>query len=130
MAHYAEVNKDNIVVNVITGKDEGQGVDWEAHYTRNMGSENGTRFIRTSYNTAGNKHRNGGVPFRKNYACLGGIYDPVRDAFIHPKPYPSWILNEETCLWETPIPIPSDYVENGVVKYTWDESTVSWKLNQ
>ena len=129
MAHYAEVNQNNIVVNVIVGKEEGQGVDWEAHYTRSMGADNGTRFVRTSINTSGGRHLSGGTPFRKNYAGIGYTYDPVRDAFYRPKPYPSWVLNEETCWWESPIPLPSDFLDSeNNTRYYWDEPTISWKL--
>jgi hypothetical protein len=130
MAHYAEVNKDNIVVNVIVGRDETSGTNWEEHYTRTMGSENGTRFIRTSYNTSGGVHAAGGIPFRKNYASIGGVYDPVRDAFYTQKPYASWVLNDETCRWEPPVTPPSDFIQDGLIKYVWDESTISWKLKQ
>lgn len=130
MAHYAEVNKDNIVVNVIVGRDETSGTNWEEYYTRTMGVENGTRFIRTSYNTSGGVHKTGGVPFRKNYASIGGIYDPVRDAFYTQKPYASWVLNDETCCWEPPVIPPSDFIQDGLIKYVWDESTISWKLKQ
>lgn len=130
MAHYAEVNKNNIVINVIVGKDETPDFNWEEYYTRTMGTENSTRFIRTSYNTSCGKHRAGGIPFRKNYASIGGIYDPVRDAFYREKPFTSWVLNEETCQWEPPIPPPTDFIENGSVKYLWDELTLSWKLKQ
>ena len=68
--------------------------------------------------------KNGGISFRKNYAGLGFTYDPIRDAFISPKPYPSWILNEETCIWEAPVPHPND---NQL--YSWDETTKSWLLS-
>lgn len=129
MAHYAEIDKNNIVVNVIVGKDENLGVDWEDYYTRNMGYENGTYFKRTSRNTYGGRHMDGKIPFRKNYAVRGGIYDPVRDAFYNSKPYPSWVLNEETCWWEPPVPAPADFSgENNTERYYWDEATISWKL--
>ena len=82
------------MTSVIVGKDEGEdGIDWEAYY--------GAK--RTSYNTRGGVHQLGGTPFRKNYAGIGYYYDSQRDAFISPKPFPSWVLNEETCLWEVPI---------------------------
>ena len=77
-------------------------------------------FIQTSYNTHGGQHPEG-RPLRKNYAGIGYTYDPVRDAFIPPQPYPSWVLSEQTCLWEAPAPYPDD----GKVYY-WDETTLSW----
>lgn len=78
-------------------------------------------WLKTSFNTRGGKHQTGGVPFRKNYAIVGGHYDSTLDAFIPPKPYPSWLLNEDTCLWEAPVAYPDD----GKV-YRWDEATTAW----
>jgi hypothetical protein len=78
-------------------------------------------WIQTSYNTIGGEHKLGGTPLRKNYAGIGFTYDREKDAFIPPKPYASWILNEETCQWDTPVPYPTD--NNS---YTWDEETTSW----
>jgi len=77
----------------------------------------------TSYNTHGGVHSSGGIPLRKNYAGIGYTYDEDRDAFIPPKPYQSWILNEDTCLWESPIPYPQD---NN--RYNWNEQNQSWDL--
>jgi len=116
MAHYAILNENNIVTHVIVGKDEnetygGQVVSWEEYY----GGK------RTSFNTIGGVHINGGTPFRKNYAGVGFSYDSERDAFIPPKPYDSWLLNETTCLWDAPIPQPNDGK-----RYTWNEETISW----
>lgn len=81
----------------------------------------GTSWVQTSYNTAGGVHKNGGTPLRKNYAGIGFTYDANRDAFIPPQPYPSWTLNETTCLWEAPTPMPTDGK-----RYMWDEPTMSW----
>jgi hypothetical protein len=78
-------------------------------------------WVQTSYNTFAGKHQLGGTPLRKNYAGVGSIYDSVRDAFYLPQPFASWILNEETCLWEPPVPVP-DYDKN----YTWDEDKSAW----
>jgi hypothetical protein len=117
MAHYAFLNADNIVTEVIVGKDEGGPVDWESHY----GAFRGQLCKRTSYNTVGGVHQFGGVPYRKNYAGVGYSYDSDRDAFIPPKPFDSWILNEDTCLWDPPIPYPED---DGM--HTWSEDTQSW----
>jgi len=77
----------------------------------------------TSYNTSGGFHKLGGTPFRKNHAGKGYTYDEDRDAFIPPKPFNSWVLNESTCLWESPIPYPQD---NN--KYNWNEQNQSWDL--
>jgi hypothetical protein len=121
VAHYAFINQSNIVTEVIVGKDENDGdIDWEQHYQE---FRPGMTCKRTSYNTVGNKHLNGGTPFRKNYASIGYTYDPIRDAFIPPPPYSSWILNEDTCQWQSPIPYPTD----GNVYY-WDNSTQTWAL--
>ena len=116
MAHYAFLDENNIVTEVIVGKDEGN-FDWEQQY----GSFRGQACKRTSFNTHGGVHKLGGTPFRKNYASIGYTYDPQRDAFIPPKPFPSWTMSEETCLWNSPVPYPTDDKQ-----YTWDEATTSW----
>ena len=109
MSHFARIN-DNKVTEVIVAEqdfiDTLPGI-----------------WIQCSYNTRGGIHKLGGVPLRKNYPGTGDIYDSVRDAFYGPKPFPSWNLNEETCLWEPPVPMP----EPGY-NYIWDEETVSWIL--
>lgn len=97
MAHYAFLDDNNIVVEVIVGKDENEdGIDWEQYY----GNIKNKVCFRTSYNTIGGVHVHGGTPFRKNYAGIGYSYDSIRDAFIPPKPDGNWILNEDSCLWE------------------------------
>lgn len=115
MAHYAYLDENNIVQGVFVGKDETEVVegisDWEVYY--------GAK--RTSYNTVGGVHQLGGTPYRKNYAGIGYTFDEARDAFIPPKPYPSWLLNEDTCLWQSPVAYPND----GKF-YTWDEDNQSW----
>jgi hypothetical protein len=78
-------------------------------------------WIQTSYNTYGGQHRLGETPLRKNYAGIGYTYDRIKDAFIPPKPYPSWTLNDETCLWDAPMLYPTD----GKI-YNWNESTLAW----
>jgi hypothetical protein len=80
----------------------------------------------TSYNTHGGVHDNNGTPFRKNHAAIGYTYDEDRDAFIPKKPYNSWILNEQTCLWESPIPMPSDASIDK--RYQWNEQIQNWEL--
>lgn len=120
MAHYAFLNEENIVTEVIVGKDENNGgIDWESHY----GDIRGQVCKRTSYNTYGFVHLTGGTPFRKNYAGIGYTYDETRDAFIPPKPYDSWTLNETSCLWEAPTAMPDDGQA-----YNWNEETTSWDL--
>jgi hypothetical protein len=119
MAHYAFLNENNIVTEVIVGKEEGEdNIDWEQHY----GEFRNQTCKRTSYNTYSGVHSNGGTPYRKNYAGIGYTYDSTRDAFIPPKPFTSWNLNETTCNWEAPTPMPNDNKF-----YTWDETTLSWK---
>jgi hypothetical protein len=122
MAHYSFLNSNNIVTEVITGRDQGSDdTDWEQWY----GDFRGQVCKRTSYNTHGGKHLLGETPFRKNYAGMGYTYDAARDAFIPPKPYPSWTLNEETCLWDAPVAMPTDGQ-----RYYWDEATTSWVVNE
>lgn len=79
-------------------------------------------WVQTSYNTLGGVHVLGGTPLRKNYAGLGFTYDSSRDAFIPPTPFNSWLLNEDSCLWEAPTPMPTD----DTLLYSWDEETLSW----
>ncbi len=83
----------------------------------------GHGWVQTSYNTHGGVHANGNTPLRKNYAGIGYTYDSTRDAFIPPKPYPSWTLNEDTCLWDCPVAMPT---EGG--PYTWNETNQSWDV--
>ena len=116
MAHFAQLDKNNIVVQVIVGVDE--PLDGEAIYQENTGNV----WKKTSYNTLGGVHTLGGTPLRKNYAGIGYFYDSIRDAFIAPQPYPSWVLNEQTCQWDAPIPVPADDK-----RYEWEEQTTSWK---
>lgn len=121
MAHYAYLDENNIVTMVIVGKNEDEAPgDWETYY--------GAK--RTSYNTRGGVYYdpNTNEPgsdqskaFRKNYAGIGYTYDSTRDAFIPPQPYPSWILDESSCLWNAPVPYPTDGK-----RYSWDEATQSW----
>ena len=125
MAHYALLNTENEVISVITGVDEwitqtdidgtavgGSTETWEAFYAAQPW-HGATSCKRTSYN--GN--------MRKNYAGIGYTYDTVLDAFYAPKPYPSWILDETTCQWEAPVPMP---VPNNPPQYVWDEATLGW----
>jgi len=81
----------------------------------------------TSYNTHGGVHNNGGTPFRKNHASIGYTYDEDRDAFIPFKPFNSWILNEDTCIWEAPVAKPTTQLEENQY-YSWNESTINWEV--
>jgi hypothetical protein len=123
MAHYAFIDDNNIVTEVITGRDEddlAEGVtSWEDYY----GAIRGQRCVQTSYNTRAGVHAFGGTPFRGNYAGIGFTYNEALDAFILPKPFPSWVLNTETFQWEAPVPYPEDGEQ-----YRWDEDSQSWAL--
>ena len=111
MAHFAKV-LDGIVTKVIVAEPE--------FFETFIDSSPGT-WIQTSYNTYGGEHKLGGTPLRKNYAGIGFAYDHIKDAFIPPKPFASWLLNEDTCLWDSPVAMPTDGK-----RYTWDEATVNW----
>jgi hypothetical protein len=111
MAHFAKV-VDDIVIQVIVAEPE---------FFDTFVDETPGEWIQTSYNTIGGQHVNGGTPLRKNYASIGGVYDSTRDAFISPKPYPSWVLNEDSCLWESPVAYP----DNGE-RYEWNEENETW----
>src|SRR6056300_2017418 len=116
MAHYAFLNMQNIVTEVIVGKDETDGpTNWEMHY----GNIREQVCKRTSYNTRAGVHAEGGTPFRKNYAGIGYSYDETRDAFIPPKPYNSWVLVEDSCTWEAPVPMPTEPLGENEF-YMWD----------
>ena len=120
MAHYAQVVNGTVAQVIVAEQDfidsgaVGNPADW----------------VQTSYNTYGGVHRNGGTPLRKNYAGIGMVYDAVRDAFYSPRPYASWNLNEESCLWEPPTPCPAMVEATETTEgayYVWEEETVSWK---
>jgi hypothetical protein len=118
MSHFAQIDENNIVVQVLV-------IEQDVVDTGIFGDP--ARWVQTSYNTKGGVHYgpdgqpDGGKALRKNYAGIGYTYDPVLDAFIVPKPFSSWLLNTDTCDWEPPTPYPSD----GNL-YTWDEATQSW----
>ena len=111
MSHFAKVVNGTVV----------QVIYAEQEFFSTFVDTSPGEWIQTSYNTHGGIHVNGGIPLRKNYAGIGYAYDLQRDAFIPPKPYNSWVLNEETCLWDSPVQCPND---GG--KYAWNESTISW----
>ncbi len=128
MAHYAQIDSSNIVTAVFVGRDDVvEGIDdWETYY-----APEGFTVRQTSYNTHGGVHYTDGVPsddqtkaLRFNYAGIGFTFDPDKGtdgAFIPPKPYPSWTLDETTCLWEAPVAHPEDGED-----YTWDEEAGAW----
>jgi len=128
MAHYALLNADNVVERVFVGRDEddlAQGVtDWEEYY-----APEGYTVKRTSYNTRGGVYYdpetgepsdNQSKAFRFNYCGIGWSYDEGRDAFIEPQPFESWILDEDTCLWEAPVERPTEG------DWVWDEDAGAW----
>ena len=124
MAHFAKLGVGNIVEKVETVSNdvattEQAGVEFlqDLYKSRDVWKQ-------TSYNTFGGEHKLGGTPFRKNYAGIGFTYDQVRDAFIEPKPFDSWTLNETTCMWDPPVPRP----ESG--SYSWNETTKQWDLDE
>ena len=112
MAHFAQLDENNIVTRVLV-------IEQDVVDTGLFGEP--SSFVQTSYNTYGGVHRLGGTPLRKNYAGIGYTYDKNRDAFIPPKPYNSWVLNEDTCQYDAPVTMPTD----GKI-YTWNENLVNW----
>ena len=111
MGHFAKV-VDGFVTQVIVAEPD----FFEVFVDTSPG-----RWVQCSYNTRGGVHRLGGTPLRKNYPGLGFIYDVYRDAFYEPRPYPSWTLNESTCLWEPPTPVPDK-----IHTWEWNEEQLSW----
>jgi hypothetical protein len=121
MSHFAKLDENNVVVFVTVGRQEDDGKENEVN------ARTTDVYRQTSYNTRGGVHYTDGEPsadqskaFRKNYAGIGYTYDEERDAFIPPQHYESWVLNEDTCLWDAPVPMP----EEGM--YTWGEETGAW----
>ena len=132
MAHFAKLGTGNIVEQIVVVSNdvaisEQTGIDFlnNLYNSRDVWKQ-------TSYNTKGGVHLNGGTPFRKNYAGLGYTYDQTRDAFIPPKKYESWTLNETTCLWDPPVAKPELTEEqiNNNNYYSWNEETKQWDLNE
>jgi hypothetical protein len=116
MAHWAEIDEDSKVLRVLVTDNNmpEEGKDW-------LEANLGGRWVQTSYNTLGGIHLLGGEPFRKNYAGVGFTYDEDLDAFVPPKPFESWVLDTESCLWVAPIPQPN-------LPSTWNEEAQSWDL--
>lgn len=118
MSHWAQLDDNNTVIEILVGDNNDPNGD-EGYQL--IVDTFGGKWVKTSYNTALGVHKLGGTPFRKNYAVIGSTYDETRDAFIRPKPFESWTLNEDTCDWEAPISYPED-----AKLYVWNESTLSW----
>jgi hypothetical protein len=128
MAHFAKIGLNNKVIEVLSVNNEvlkdANGVEQEVIGIDFLTKLTGWAIWKqTSYNTIGGVHSNGGTPFRKNHAGIGYTYDEDRDAFISPKPFNSWILNEDTCLWEAPVDYPNDGQ-----RYIWNETNQVWDL--
>ena len=128
MASFAKIGLNNKVIEVLSVHNnellDSNGVEQEVNGIDFLTKLTGwSIWVQTSYNTIGGVHSSGGTPLRKNHAGIGMIYDEDRDAFIAPKPFASWILNEDTCFWEAPVALPD--TEN---KYNWNEETTSWDL--
>ena len=126
MAHFAKIGLNNKVIGVHVLHDnvlkDANGAEQEVLGIDFLTKLHGWAIWKqTSYNTKGGVHTLGGTPFRKNYAGIGYTYDEERDAFITPKPFPSWTLNEDTCYWEAPVAYPDDGK-----KYEWNEETTNW----
>ena len=131
MASFAKLDENNKVIegqslhnneliNPATGNEE---EDRGINFLRTLHKEPTAIWKQTSYNTAGGVHTLGGTPFRKNHASIGYTYDESRDAFIAPKPYPSWTLNETTCIWDPPVAYPDDGI-----RASWNEDNQTWDL--
>ena len=128
MAHFVEINENNIVTNIIVvNNNEAPNEETGLAFIKSLGLT-GT-WKQTSYNTRGGVHYgqdgqpDNGVALRKNYACIGHTYDSQRDAFIPPSPYPSWVIDEDTCQWIAPVLRPQSDATTG---YKWDEDSKSW----
>ena len=123
MAHFAKLGVGNKVLKVeVVSNDIATTEQAGVYFLNNLYGTNDV-WKQTSYNTKGGVHKTGGTPFRKNYAGINWKYDQTRDAFIPPKPYNSWTLNETTCLWDPPVVKPDDGQ-----KYTWNETNQTWDL--
>jgi hypothetical protein len=122
MAHFAEIDENNVVIRVLVVDDLHED-DGENYLANVVGL--GGKWLKTSYNTNANKHLLGGTPYRGNFAGTGSVYNPEKDVFHLPQPFPSWTLNEETYQWEAPVPMPKD-------KFilAWDEETLTWQTGE
>ena len=134
MASFSKLDNNNIVTTVVSVVNEviidHNGIEQEQlgiNFLKTLYNEPNAIWKQTSYNTNGNIHSLGGTPFRKNHAGVGYTYDENRNAFIPPKSYNSWILNEETCLWEPPISKPITELEENQY-YSWNEDIINWEV--
>ena len=133
MASFAKI-ENNIGITVVSVVNEvlkdSNGIEQETigiQFLKTLYNEPNAIWKQTSYNTLGGIHRLEGTPFRKNHAAIGYTYDQQRDAFISPKPFNSWILNETTCLWEAPVVKPTTILEDNQF-YSWNESIINWEI--
>jgi len=124
MAHFAKLGIGNKVLKVEVVSDDVALTEQAGKDFLNNVYNTNDNWFQTSYNTYGGEHKLGGTPFRKNFAGIGYKYDMYKDAFIPPQPFASWILNEETCLWEAPVAKPDDGQE-----YKWNEETTTWDVD-
>ena len=123
MASFAKIGSGNIVEQVVAVSNEVATTEQAGvEFLQNLYNDTAT-WKQTSYNTYGGVHSLDGTPFRKNFAGVGYTYDETKNAFIAPKPYASWVLNDDTCLWESPVAYPDDGE-----RHTWNEDTTSWDL--
>ena len=132
MASFAKIGLNNKVIEVQSVVNEvlhdSNGVEQESIGIDFLTKLTGWAIWKqTSYNTKGGVHDNGGIPLRKNHAGIGYTYDEDRDAFIPPKPFNSWILNEDTCVWNAPVAIPTTQLEENEY-YSWNESIINWEV--
>ena len=137
MASFAKIGLNNKVIEVLSVHNnellDANGIEQEVNGIDFLTKLTGwSIWVQTSYNTIGGVHNNGGTPFRKNHAGIGYTYDEDRDAFIPKKPFNSWILNETTCQWESPVIKPEltqEQIDNESY-YSWNEETTTWDLNE
>jgi hypothetical protein len=132
MASFAKIGLNNKVIEVLSINNEvlkdSNGIEQEVNGIDFLTKLTGWAIWKqTSYNTHGGVHSSSGTPLRKNHAGIGYIYDEDRDAFIAPKPFNSWILNEDTCLWNAPVAKPTKELENNDY-YSWNESIINWEI--
>ena len=141
MAKFAKIGLNNKVIEVLSVHNnellDSNGVEQEVNGIDFLTKLTGwSIWVQTSYNTKGGQHLTGGTPLRKNFAGIGYTYDEDRDAFIPPKPFPSWILNETTCFWEAPVVKPETFTQNLIDEdenpipddYNWNETNQTWDL--
>ena len=132
MANFAKIGLNGKVIGVLSVHNnelkDSNGVEQEVNGIDFLTKLTGWAIWKqTSYNTKGGVHSSNGTPLRKNFASVGMTYDEDRDAFIHKKPYNSWILNEQTCLWKAPVDMPTEELEENQY-YSWNESIINWEV--